>query len=470
MIPKPKIIADIYHKFSGEQAYSVVQLPATASDRIYFRITGISKQTYIATHSSNIRENQSFINLSKHFASHKLNVPKILYIESDYSTYIQEDLGNTTLFSLLENVKKEEVRNYYQQAFEQLVRFQFDAASNLNFSHCYPVEAFDKQSMMWDLNYFKYYFLKPSEIHFEEDMLEKDFQSLTDFLLQKNHTSFMFRDFQSRNIMIVNGKTYLIDYQGGRRGPFLYDLASCILDAKADLPLDLRSELINTYFKLLPVNMQRDKFDNELTVCKLIRILQAFGAYGFRGMIQKKTLFLESIPYAAANLKQLLQEHIPVNLPHLIPVLQTMADKYNVREKITESNKLTVRVMSFSYKKGIPEDSSSNGGGFVFDCRSLPNPGRLAEMQTKTGFDAEVKSLLESDDAVGKFLHSASALVNHAVENYISRGFTDLMVSFGCTGGQHRSVFCANALTALLKKQYADADIIIDLNHRELMK
>jgi aminoglycoside/choline kinase family phosphotransferase len=471
MTPLPKIIADLYQKFSGEQAYSVVQLPATASDRLYFRITGISKQTYIATHSKNVRENKSFINLSRHFASHNLHVPQVLHVEPDFTTYIQEDLGDTTLFSLLQkNIISDEIRKFYNEALEQLVGFQFGASTNLDFSHCYPVESFDIKSMMWDLYYFKYYFLKPSNIHFEEDLLEKDFQTLTEYLQKKQHSTFMFRDFQSRNIMIHNNKVYLIDYQGGRRGPFMYDIASCILDAKADLPIDFRTELIDTYYNLLPVKPLREEFDNELKACKLMRILQAFGAYGFRGMIQKKTLFLQSIPYAAANLGQLLRESLPFDLPHLFPLLQIITEKYSSPIISTNSKKLTVRVFSFSYKKGIPEDSSTNGGGFVFDCRSLPNPGRLAEMQTKTGFDAEVKSLLESDDAVGKFLHSASALVGHAVDNYHSRGFTDLMVSFGCTGGQHRSVFCANALTALLKKQYADADIIIDLNHRELMK
>ncbi len=476
MLPLTKIIADIYQKFSGEKTQSVVQLPATASDRIYFRITAHSGQTFIATYSTNLRENASFVNLSRHFASHTLNVPKILHVEPDFSTYIQDDLGDMSLFSLLqqhqEKTISDEIRNFYMKALEQLIRFQFDASANLDFSHCYPVEAFDKQAMMWDLNYFKYYFLKPSGIHFEEDLLEKDFQALTDFLLQKHHYQFMFRDFQSRNIMICDNKTYLIDYQGGRKGPYTYDLASCILDAKADLPDYFRQELTEAYFKLIPDKEKPNRlnFNNELIACQLIRILQAFGAYGFRGMIQKKTLFLQSIPYAAANLKHLLKENLPFEVPHLKIILNNMTEKYHKKPDQMISGKLTVRIYSFSYKKGIPDDTTINGGGFVFDCRSLPNPGRIAEMQIKTGFDHEVIHLLESEDAVGKYISSAAKLVTSSVDNYLKRGFSDLMVSFGCTGGQHRSVFCANALYALLKKKYENENILIEISHRELIK
>jgi aminoglycoside/choline kinase family phosphotransferase len=476
MIPLPKIIADIYQKYSGEKPFSVVQLPATASDRLYFRITSHTKHTVIATHSSNLRENNSFINLARHFASHKLNVPQILHVEPDFSTYIQEDLGDMSLFSLLQeqpgNNITEPIKSHYTKALKQLIRFQIDASKNLDFSQCYPVETFDKQSMMWDLNYFKYYFLKPSTIQFEEDLLEKDFHTITDSLQKDDLQYFMFRDFQSRNIMISGNEPWLIDFQGGRKGPVLYDLASCILDAKANLPQSFRNELTEIYYDLLPsqIRPDRDYFHQKLAACKLIRLLQALGAYGYRGMIQKKELFLQSIPYAAANLKQLLSENLPVVLPHLTNILQDITDKYSIQPENKKSEKLTVRIYSFSYKKGIPEDSSTNGGGFVFDCRSLPNPGRIAAMQTKTGFDKEVKQLLESDDAVGKFLASATELVSSAINNYLDRKFSDLMVSFGCTGGQHRSVFCANALAAHLQNKYPGNLIIIDQIHRELLK
>ena len=478
MIPLPKIIADIYHNYSNEEPKSVVQLPATASDRLYFRVTAKNGRTVIATYSTNIRENRSFIALANHFAGSGLNAPRIVFTSGDGSVYFQDDLGDVSLFSLLQHGISEagvsvEIRMLYFSALEQLAGFQFKASEHLDYAHCYPVAEFDKTSMLWDLNYFKYYFLKPSGIHFEEDLLETDFHTLIDALLKDQLRYFMFRDFQSRNIMIRNNAPWLIDFQGGRKGPALYDLASCMLDAKADLPHGFRNELKEHYYSLIPQHFRPDKeqFEQSLSNCMLIRILQAFGAYGFRGMIQKKTLFLQSIPYAAANLRHLLSSgHLTLDLPHLYPLLHQMTEQYNQVFPEKKSENLTIRIFSFSYKKGIPEDTSTNGGGFVFDCRSLPNPGRIAEMQTKTGFDKEVRKLLEIDDAVGRFLASSTQLVINAADNYLNRGFTDLMVCFGCTGGQHRSVFCANATEQLLLKMYPHEKVTIDLIHRELLK
>jgi aminoglycoside/choline kinase family phosphotransferase len=478
MIPLPKIIADIYHNYSGEEPQSVVQLPATASDRLYFRVTAKNDQTVIATHSTNIRENRSFIALANHFASHGLNVPCIVFSSNDDKVYLQDDLGDVSLFSMLqqgisEAGVTEEVRMLYFNALQQLARFQFKASENLDYSHCYPVAEFDKTSMLWDLNYFKYYFLKPSGIHFEEDLLEADFHTLIDALLKDQLRYFMFRDFQSRNIMIRNNTPWLIDFQGGRKGPVLYDLASCILDAKANLPHGFRNELKEHYYSLIPHQIRPDRkaFEKSLGNCMLIRILQAFGAYGFRGMIQKKTLFLQSIPYAAANLRHLLTSgQLTLHLSHLYPLLEQITEKYNQALTEKKSEKLTIRIFSFSYKRGIPEDITINGGGFVFDCRSLPNPGRIPEMQTKTGFDREVQQLLMDEHAVGKFLSATSQIVFDAVNNYLERGFSDLMVSYGCTGGQHRSVFCANFLSEILKNKYLNSDVIIDVTHRELIR
>lgn len=478
MLPLQKIIAYIYYNYSNKEPLSVVQLPATASDRHYFRITEANGSTVIATYSLNTRENKAFIKLSEHFLSHHLNVPRILFVSDDNQCYFQEDFGDVTLFSLLpygiiEADVSDEVRSHYFSALTQLAGFQFKASGNFDYSMCYPVAEFDRQSIHWDLNYFKYYFLKPSGIHFEEDLLEQDFLAVSDALLRDSLRFFMFRDFQSRNIMIFNGKPWLIDFQGGRKGPVLYDLASCILDAKADLPHSFREELKTHYYSLIPQQFRPEKetFEILLATNMLIRILQAFGAYGFRGMIQKKTLFLQSIPYAAANLEHLLSSgRLNVRLPHLLPLLKRITDKYTIVNKTQEQNKLTVQIFSFAYKNGIPEDSSPHGGGFVFDCRSLPNPGRIAEMQTKSGFDNEVKLLLESEHSVGKFLSYTSEIVINAINNYFERGFTNLMVSYGCTGGQHRSVFCANALFSLLKERYSTGDINIDITHRELKK
>jgi aminoglycoside/choline kinase family phosphotransferase len=470
----PKKIAETFEKLSGSKHHSIVQLPQTASDRLYFRITDVSGNSFIATHSNNLIENQSFIKLTQHFHSHGLNVPQIFFQNEDCSTYIQQDLGDVSLFSLLQSTNQpidNQIKSLYKAALQQLVEFQFVASKDLDFRNCYPVESFDKVSIHWDLNYFKYYFLKLSPIHFEEHLLEREFQTIIDFFSQQNFSQFMYRDFQSRNIMIVNKEPFFIDYQGGRKGPYTYDLASCILDAKADLPFDFRDEIVKYYYTLIHrhTNISRDAFQNLLQWSMLIRIMQAMGAYGFRGFIQKKSLFLQSIPYAAKNLQHLIHHSDFANsLPYLFSILETICKTYSFAESENDIDKLTVHLYSFSYKKGIPEDSSSNGGGFIFDCRSLPNPGRNPHFQTKTGFDNDVIEQLEKEPAVIHFIENTSSVVVQAVENYLQRGFTNLLVAYGCTGGQHRSVFCANELSKLLHTTFANSSMRVKLIHREL--
>lgn len=467
-------ISEIYTELSGNKAKAVVQLPASASDRTYFRITNSDNSTLIAAHNLNIRENLSFINLSKHFQKYNLNVPEVFYFNKEQTIYFQEDLGDLSLFSKIQQgdrnsqTYEDELFSFYKKALEQLADIQIDAAYDLDFKNCYPVEEFDETSMLWDLNYFKYYFLKISEIHFEEDLLEKEFKTLINYLLGRNSKYFMFRDFQSRNIMIKDNETYLIDFQGGRKGPLSYDIASCTLDAKANLSFEFRERIIEYYFELISkkITISKEEFENELSATYLIRIMQAFGAYGFRGLWQKKQLFIQSIPLAARNLQHLIKtRNFDFNIDYLLSILSQIAEKYVEKEAEKISDKLSIRVNSFSYKKGIPEDTTENGGGFVFDCRALPNPGRIPEMQLKTAFDDEVSSMLEKSQEVKAFINNTFEIVSPSIENYLQRGFKNLMISFGCTGGQHRSVYCANAISKLIEEKY---NIEIKLNHREL--
>lgn len=476
MKPVQRIIEELYIDFAGEKPIQIQQLPTSASDRTYFRLTTKKHKTYLVARNACVRENDAFIYLSKHFARYGIHVPSILHVNKDHTLYVLEDLGDQTLFSHLENERKNAntigsiTKEYYLKAFDQLMTMQTIASDTIDFNQCYPVPEFDRQSMQWDLNYFKYYFLKPSGILFEEDVLEKEFQILLDELTNYEYSGFMFRDFQSRNIMIQDDKVFLIDYQGGRKGPLLYDLASCLLDAKADLPFAFRIGLKEAYAAKLAATMNKKQIeiDAELSGFMLLRILQAFGAYGFRGWFQKKPLFLQSIPPAAANLAYLLhQQNVLKNAPYLKSLLTQITERY-ILPKEKHTKELTVRIVSFSYKKGIPEDMSTNGGGFVFDCRSLPNPGRLPQMQVLSGLDSDVSEMLENEKEVIDFISGTAKLVTHTIENYLQRGFTDLMVSYGCTGGQHRSVYCAAYLANTLHAQYGNT-IIVDVVHRELV-
>jgi hypothetical protein len=337
----------------------------------------------------------------------------------------------------------------------------------VDYSVCYPREAFDKQSMMWDLNYFKYYFLKLAKIPFDEQALEDDFQAFSDYLLSAPSDYFLYRDFQSRNVMLKNGGVHFIDYQGGRRGALQYDLASLLYDGKADIPQEVRSQLFRFYIaelkNYIPVN--ESEFTSYFNGFVLIRIMQAMGAYGFRGFYEKKEHFLKSIPFAINNLKNLLPElNLPVELPELLNVLQLLTQSETLKEIGQVKSNLTVRITSFSYKKGIPSDPSGNGGGFVFDCRALNNPGRYAEYKNLTGKDLKVQQFIEQNSEMKLFLKPVKTLVEQTVKNYLERGFSHLSVSFGCTGGQHRSVYAAEKLAAWLRNNFP---VNVVLVHRE---
>lgn len=473
-----KVLNNLYEKWANEPPISCKKLPESGSSRQYFRIFGKTKSA-IGVINNDCQENKAFISFSQSFKKLALNVPKI-YIENiEKNVYLQEDLGDTTLFKYLTEERKstinfsEKLTQIYKNILQELLKFQIKAAKEIDYSVCYPRSSFDQQSMQWDLNYFKYYFLKLAEIPFDEQALENDFDTFINYLLSTETDYFLYRDFQSRNIMLHNDVFYFIDYQGGRKGALAYDLASLLYDAKANIPESKREELLKYYI----AELQKHTSANEKTFTEifyayvLIRIMQAMGAYGFRGFFQKKIYFLQSIPYALKNLDTVLKKiKLPIQIPHLIGVLEAIVKSEKPQKLASESadNKtLTVKITSFSYKKGIPEDLSGNGGGFVFDCRFIHNPGRYERYKKLTGKDKEVIDFFEKETDIKNFLSQVFNIVQAAVNTYKQREFKHLMVNFGCTGGQHRSVYCAEKLKNYLENQNNNNEITIEILHRE---
>ena len=421
----------------------------------------------------NVREeNVAFLEFSRHFRRHGLPVPEIYGENLDQGAYLEEDLGDTSLFEFLSKSRTDEsiapeAVDAYRQAISLLPRFQIEAGRDLNYRVCYPRESFDRQSIAWDLNYFKYYFLRLAGIAFHEQALEHDFSRLTKFLLAADRDYFLYRDFQSRNIMLRAGQPYFLDYQGGRKGALQYDVASLLYDAKADLPPELRQQLLDHYLDSLAhfINLNRDAFLHYYYAYVYIRIMQALGAYGFRGFYERKAHFLQSVPYALKNLRWLLHNvTLPVALPALMEAFHGMLASEKLQGLVSEADTLLVRIFSFSFHRGLPKDETGNGGGFIFDGRSLPNPGREEQFKTLTGKDAPVIDYLNQHESVHQFLASVMSLVDATVSNYQQRGFKNLMVSFGCTGGQHRSVYLAEQLAKHLRGR----NVEVVVRHREL--
>ncbi len=465
------ILNKLFQNWSGYKADSIQKLPLSGSNRAYYRIKHEDK-TSIGVINQDKKENIAFLQFTNHFRNKNLQVPEIYAEDLENNCYLQQDLGDETLFSLLSKNRNgseinTETLNYYKKVVKELARFQVIGHQNFDYNYCYPRSVFDKQSMVWDLNYFKYYFLKLAQIPYDEQSLEDDFNTFSEYLSNVENNFFMYRDFQSRNIMIQNGKVWFIDYQGGRKGALQYDLASLLFDAKADLSNSIRELLLEHYLDALEplYKVDRQKFRQHYYAFVLIRILQAMGAYGFRGFYEKKTHFLQSIPYALQNLKWIL-EHAKWEIS--MPTLTDLLHKLTVSEKLlnigSSPKKLTVYVNSFSYKKGLPIDESGNGGGFIFDCRALPNPGRMEAYHDKTGKDIEVSSYLEKFNEVSEFKKHVFAIADMSVDNYLERGFTNLQINFGCTGGQHRSVYFAEELAKHLQSKYS---VSIILFHRE---
>jgi aminoglycoside/choline kinase family phosphotransferase len=419
-------------------------------------------------------ENVAFLEFSRHFRRHGLPVPEIYAEDLSQGAYLEEDLGGTTLFEFLSGHRNgaaiaPEAVGAYRKVVAVLPRFQVEAGRDLNYKVCYPRASFDRQSIAWDLNYFKYYFLRLAGIAFNEQALEDDFSRLTKFLLSASRDYFLYRDFQSRNIMLREGEPFFLDYQGGRKGALQYDIASLLFDAKADLPPDLRQQLLDHYLDHLGglIDLDRSAFMQYYHAYVYVRIMQALGAYGFRGFYERKEHFLQSVPYALKNLRWLLHNvELPIALPTLMEAFKSMvaSDKLQGLTSRSQPEKLTVRVFSFSFHRGLPQDDTGNGGGFVFDGRSLPNPGREERFKSLTGKDGPVIEYLNQQESVHVFLTSVIALVDDSVSAYQHRGFKHLMVSFGCTGGQHRSVYLAEQLAKHLR---ARDGLEVVVRHRE---
>jgi len=468
-------LQELFRQHFDETPESLAPLKGGGSDRKLYRLQN-AKRSVIGVANADRQENAAFLEFSKHFRCLGLPVPLIYIDDLDRGIYLEEDLGDTTLFQLLTDTRSREgfppkLIDLYTRVAQILPQFQIIAGQALDYRLCYPRGSFDRQSMRWDLNYFKYYFLKLAQIPFNEQALEDDFDRFTEYLLAADRDFFLYRDFQSRNIMIKDDSPYFIDYQGGRKGALQYDVASLLFDAKADIPFEVRDELLNRYLEaatqLTPIS--RDEFLKYYYGYVYIRMVQALGAYGFRGFYERKSHFLQSVPYAIRNLEVLLRTtELPVELPALMQVFQRLVTSSRLRQIGEAELKLNVRLQSFSYRHGMPGDEKGHGGGFVFDCRSLPNPGKFEPYAKLSGKDPEVIAFLEKEPAVERFMHHIYALVDDAVENYQRRNFTDLMVAFGCTGGQHRSVYCSGLLAKHLREKFSNVNV--EVRHRELEK
>ncbi|MDD3405087.1 MAG: RNase adapter RapZ [Paludibacteraceae bacterium] len=464
-----KQLEELFEQHLHEKPSNTEELPSSGSNRRYFRLTN-DKHSLIGVKGTSVEENKAFLIIAKHFHDKGLPVPKVYNHSNDYIYYIQEDLGDNILFKATEQGRlcgsfSDEERTLLRKTIEQLPSFQFAGAEGLDFSVCYPQPEFDERMISFDLNYFKYCFLKATGLDFSEIKLEDDFRKMSEILMRNFSATFLYRDFQSRNVMLKDSKPYFIDFQGGRKGPIYYDVASFVWQAKANYSEEIREELLQTYLTALRKYIPVDEtyFRQQLRHFVLFRTLQVLGAYGFRGYFEKKPHFLQSVPFAIDNLRHLLQEPFE-EYPYLSKILTGLTNMHQFSE-LNPERKLEIRIYSFAYKKGIPNDITGNGGGYVFDCRAINNPGKYEHYRHFIGTDPEVIKFLEDDGGVFKFLNNTYDLVDAHVQRFIERKFTHMMVCFGCTGGQHRSVYCAEHLAEHLSKKF---DVNITLVHREL--
>lgn len=455
-------------------------LPQSGSDRRYFRIRK-GDASFIGTFNLNVAENETFIFFTGHFARQGLNVPQILATHPSGTAYLQSDLGDESLLMALEKEGfTDRIKDLFAESLAELAKLQVLGDLGMDYGKCLTAKEFGKQAILSDLLYFKYYFLDTLQKPYDKQALIDDFDALATYLTHTEYKFFMFRDFQSRNIMLHGGKPYFIDYQGGMKGAPQYDVASMLWQAKANLSDAWKNDLLNGYMdsldKYLPRPMNREVFKNQYGGYVLIRLLQVLGAYGFRGLFERKAHFLSSIPLALSNLKWFMENQpLGIHVPEFSRVLAiTVSD--DIRERFTppkagHDTPLTVYINSFSYKKnGYPADESENGGGFVFDCRGILNPGRIDEYKTQSGKDKDVIDYLEQNTRMPSFLNSVFDLVDINVEDYLKRGFDRLMVNFGCTGGQHRSVYAAEQTARHLRNKYKVKTVVKHLNEENWKK
>lgn len=466
-------IKNLFLTYSDDVIGTIEKLPQSGSNRIYFRIRA-SHQSCIATYNNNIKENITFLYFSEHFRSCGCPVPEIYAVNEEQTIYLQEDFGDVSLLNKLEKHGHNQYPySLFQQSLKQLAHLQIVGDKNLDYSKCITSHEFGKQAILSDLLYFKYYFLDTLQLPYDKEELIGDFEALSTYLTHVDYKYFMFRDFQSRNIMIKDENVHFIDYQGGMKGALQYDVASMLWQAKAELSDEWKNSLLEYYMdcveELLETSIDRSRFTSQYNGYVLIRLLQVLGAYGFRGLFERKAHFLISIPLGLRNLKWFFSNRrIGIGLPEFERLLAIIVEDNMISRfesvKATEQTPLIVRINSFSYKKGLPPDESGHGGGFVFDCRGILNPGRFNEYKGITGRDKEVIDFLEQQTKMAEFLNSIYTIVDISVEDYIKRGFNNLMISFGCTGGQHRSVYAAEALARHLRNKFR---VKIEINHIE---
>jgi aminoglycoside/choline kinase family phosphotransferase len=467
----------LFEEHFGHRPDVILDLAADGSTRQYFRLAWGEEQTAVGAIGPDREENRAFLTFAKAFRGADLPVPEIYAEDREAGVWLEEDLGDTTLFQALTAARDEcapgefpaEIERLYRRVLAILPRFQVLGHRVIDYRLAYPRQAFDKQSIRWDLNYFKYHFLKLAQVPFNEQRLEDDFSRLTEHLLAADADFFLYRDFQSRNIMIRAGEPWFIDFQGGRKGAPHYDVASLLYDAKANLPPPLREAFLEHYLDVLSeyAAVDRARFREHFTSFVLVRLMQAMGAYGYRGFFERKRRFLESVPNAARNLEGLLAAGLPIALPELEQVYHRIAGRWaDAASPATSKSGLVVLIQSFSFRDGYPPDMEGHGGGFVFDCRALPNPHRVPELRDLTGLMPAVADFLERSAEVQEFWENVRGIVDAHVERYVERAFSSLTVSFGCTGGQHRSVFMAEKLLAHLRARYAHVDA--HARHRKL--
>ena len=445
----------------GRNHQYVRPLTGSASNRQYFRL-GDDQSSCIGVIGVNPDENRAFIAMAAHFRLKGIPVPEVYAASDDAVAYIQEDVGDVALFGMIGSEASEEI---LCRTIRCLPDIQFKGAEDFDFSICHPIRRFDRRLVLFDLNYFKYCFLKPSGLEFDENRLQDDFERLADDLTAVGADTFMYRDFQVRNVMVKDGNPCFIDFQGGMQGPIYYDVASFIWHARAGYSQELKMKMLDAYLDALSayVSIGREEFIDTLRLFVLFRTMQVLGAYGFRGLVEQKAAFVVNIPEALASLDSQLEMPFE-SYPYLDSVLRRLAALPRFARS-QQDGKLEVKVYSFSFKKGIPQDLSGNGGGYVFDCRSIHNPGRYEPYKKLTGRDKPVIDFLEEDGEITGFLEHVYGVVDPHVETFSSRGFTSLMVSFGCTGGQHRSVYCAEHLAHHLADKYPH--VRVRLIHRE---
>ncbi len=472
-------INKLYKTINPTDWDQISKIPQSGGDRIYFRIVQGSN-SWIATYNLNIKENETFLYFSNHFFAKGLPVPKILAVNEDKSIYIQSDLGNVSLLDVLEKEgKTEHVFSLFQKSLKALALLQVSGGKDLDYSFCLTSKEFGKHSILTDLLYYKYYFLDTLQFPYDKQALIDEFELLSDRLASKDLHHFLFRDFQSRNIIVNNDEVYFIDFQGGMQGGLSYDVASLLWQAKAELSNEWKEQLVDYYIsevqKLLPTAMDETKFKQQYHGFVLLRLLQVLGAYGFRGLFERKAHFLSSIPLGLKNLKNFLSvSPLSNDTPVFAGILNWMVSD-EVIERFTptlanDKTPLVITINSFSYKKGLPVDATENGGGFIFDMRGILNPGRFDDYKKLSGQDKPVQDFLEQRTKMNTYLNSVWDLIDITVENYLSRDFASLQINFGCTGGQHRSVFAAEQTARHLRNKFKVKVILEHTNKNNWVK